>query len=98
MTTVIFRPAAAADVEDAYLWYEGQRPGLGDEFLEAVESSIEFVQSHPQAWPVVHRDTRRALLHRFPHGLFYRLYEQQIVVVACMHASRDPRRWQSRTR
>ena len=98
MTTIIFRPAAAADVEDAYLWYEEQRPGLGDEFLIAVESSLQAVRSHPEAWPVVYRETRRALLHCFPHGLFYRLYGQRIVIVACMHASRDPRQWKSRNR
>jgi hypothetical protein len=29
----ILRSAAAADVEEAWLWYETQREGLGDEFL-----------------------------------------------------------------
>jgi len=32
---VVLRPAAAADVEAAYRWYEQQRAGLGDEFLAA---------------------------------------------------------------
>jgi hypothetical protein len=30
---VVVRPAAAADIEDAYQWYELQQPGLGEEFL-----------------------------------------------------------------
>lgn len=34
MTYPNFRPAAAADVEDAFLWYESQRSGLGDEYLD----------------------------------------------------------------
>ena len=36
MKQVIVRPAAAADIEDAYQWYELQRPGLGEEFLGAL--------------------------------------------------------------
>jgi plasmid stabilization system protein ParE len=36
MKPVIFRPAAAADVDDAYAWYERQGRGLGDRFLAAV--------------------------------------------------------------
>ncbi len=32
MQTVV-RPAAAADIEEAFLWYEQQRGGLGNEFL-----------------------------------------------------------------
>lgn len=41
MKPPIFRPAAAADVEDAYQWYEDQRAGLGEEFLAAVSTVIE---------------------------------------------------------
>jgi len=39
----IFRPAAAADVEDAYRWYEAQQAGLGEEFLAAVRIVIELM-------------------------------------------------------
>lgn len=97
MKPPIFRPAAAADVEDAYRWYEAQRIGLGEEFLASVSEVKESLLANPERFPVVHRETRRALLHRFPYGLYYRIVNDQIVVVACMHARRDPRRWQSRS-
>ena len=41
MTRVTFRPAAAADVHDAYRWYESRRGGLGDEFLAEVQSTLD---------------------------------------------------------
>lgn len=94
---IIVRPAAAADIDEAFVWYERQRPGLGDEFLAAVQSARDSIATHPAMHPVIHRDTRRALVHRFPYGLFYRVYGDVIVVVACMHGKRDPRRWRSRT-
>ncbi len=98
MTRVILRPAAAADIEQAYEWYEQQRPGLGNEFLTAIQSTIDRVVAQPEAFAVIHRTTRRALVpQRFPYGLFYRTYGETIVVVACMHAKRDPRRWQRRS-
>jgi len=69
---VVVRPAAAADIEDAYRWYESQRPGLGDEFLQALRVTRDRVLEQPEAFPVLHRDTRRALIpQRFPYGLFY---------------------------
>ena len=40
MTRVVVRPAAAADIEDAYQWYESQRTGLGEEFLAAGDEAI----------------------------------------------------------
>lgn len=94
---VVVRPAAAADIDDAVLWYEGQRPGLGREFLETVQNTLSSVASNPQLHPIIHRNARRALLRRFPYGIYYRVYPELIVVVACMHGRRDPRRWQSRT-
>ena len=96
MKPPIFRPAAAADVEDAYLWYQGQQAGLGEEFLAAVQTVLESITINPEIFPIIHRQTRRALLRRFPYGLFYRIIDDQIVVVACLHGRRDPRRWQSR--
>jgi len=30
---VVLRPAAAAEIEDAYRWYEKEKDGLGAEFL-----------------------------------------------------------------
>ena len=96
MKRPVFRPAAAADVDEAYRWYEAQRVGLGEEFLAAVSAALEFVQENPEQYPVVYREARRALLRRFPYGLYYRIVEGQVVVVPCFHARRDPRRWQSR--
>ena len=94
---IVVRPAAAADIDEAFLWYERQRPGLGDEFLAAVQSTRDGIAAHPAMYPVLHRNTRRALVRRFPYGIFYRVYADVIVVVACMHARRDPTRWKSRT-
>ena len=93
---LIVRPAAAADIEDAFDWYERQSSGLGVEFLDAVRSALERIASRPAAYQVVHRNTRRALVRRFPYSVIYRLYGDRILVVARMHGRRDPRRWASR--
>jgi plasmid stabilization system protein ParE len=88
--TILIRPAAAAEIDDAFLWYERQQAGLGEDFLAALEK----VEAHPSGFPVVHRETRRILVHRFSYGIFYRVYGDLVVVVACMHGRRDPKRWQ----
>ena len=38
--TVILRPEAEADLEEARSWYETQRTGLGDEFIEEVDAVL----------------------------------------------------------
>jgi plasmid stabilization system protein ParE len=94
--SLFVRPDAAADIEEAHSWYESQRPGLGDEFLDAILVVFELLLERPRRYRVVHRDTRRANLRRFPFGVFYRIVDADVVVIACFHASRDPRRWRGR--
>jgi plasmid stabilization system protein ParE len=94
--SILVRPAAAADMEVAFRWYEDQRAGLGNEFLGEVQTALARVDSHPKLNPILHRETRRAFLRRFPYGIFYRLYGDDVVVVACMHARRDPKVWKTR--
>lgn len=96
MKPPVLRPAAAADVEEAFGWYEGQRAGVGEEFLLAVQATLKLIAQQPRAYPVVHRDTRRALLKRFPYGLYYRLFADAIVVVGCFHGKRNPKVWKAR--
>lgn len=94
---VRLRPEAERDLSDAARWYEEQRPGLGHEFLDEVLEVFSTIVETPQMYPNVHRNTRRALIHRFPFGVYYRVEETTIVVIAILHGSRDPHRWKSRT-
>ena len=90
MNRVWLLSAALADIEAARQWYEAQRPGLGDEFVDAVDDAMESVLAFPAAYPVDYRDARRFLIERFPYCLYYRLESDTVVVVSCLHAARDP--------
>ena len=96
MKRPLFRLVAAADLEEASLWYEAQRPGLGREFLDAAEDALRRVISTPKGYAVVYRDRRRVLLGRFPYSLVYRLIDEEVVVVAVVHAKQSPRVWRTR--
>ncbi|MBN2490381.1 MAG: type II toxin-antitoxin system RelE/ParE family toxin [Planctomycetes bacterium] len=95
MSKILLRPAAA-DVDDAFLWYEAQEPGLGEEFLAAIEATLRAIRENPHRFPVVFRDTRRALVRRFPYAVYYRVLDDLALVIACFHARRDPKRWRKR--
>ncbi|MGH8613689.1 MAG: type II toxin-antitoxin system RelE/ParE family toxin [Gammaproteobacteria bacterium] len=94
---VRLRPEAEQDLSDAALWYERQRTGLGKQFLDEVVAIFATIAETPAMYPTVHRNTRRAVVHRFPFSVYYRVEDTEVVIVAAMHGSRDPRRWQSRT-
>ena len=91
-----YRPEAFADIAEAFLWYESQRSGLGDEFEEAVGSTVLLVSSMPMAAPVAVGRMRRALVQRFPFAIYYTVEEAAIEIRGILHTSRDPGEWQRR--
>jgi toxin ParE1/3/4 len=93
---VEFRAEARAEIDDAFAWYERQSTGLGFDFLRAVEAAAQSISRRPDAWPLAHENLRRRILRRFPYSLIYRADADKVVVVACFHARRDPKRWHSR--
>jgi toxin ParE1/3/4 len=88
---VWFLDAAEDDVAAAFEWYESKRAGLGAEFVQAVDAMLVLLLDFPESCEVFDRGTRRCLMGRFPFEIFYRLEDGLLVVVACMHAARDPR-------
>ena len=48
---VVTRPAAAAEIETAYRWYEKEREGLGSEFVDAVEKIVKAIAENPERFP-----------------------------------------------
>lgn len=94
---VRLREEAEDDLAEASSWYERQLPGLGKEFLDTVLTSLEFISENPNQYPEIHKNVKRALLPRFPFGIYYRIEDKFILVFAVMHGSRNPRRWQNRT-
>jgi len=91
------RAEAENDLQNAAVWYESQRLRLGHDFLDAVEELFVRISENPLQFPILHRGTRRALLSRFPFGVFFRVQDQTLIVLAVMHASRNPIRWRDRT-
>lgn len=89
-------PEAEADIAAAYAWYEAQRPGLGDEFLVAVERVFERISESPLIYRADQRALRRAMARRFPYAVYFRFRETTVQVVAVFHGRRDPSEAQAR--
>jgi len=90
------RDEAERDIALAASWYEEQREGLGQEFLDELLATLGTIAEQPRAYPARHRDVRRALMRRFPFGVFFQTTASDIVVVAVFHGSRHPRGWRRR--
>ena len=89
-------PLADLDVEAAFEWYEKERAGLGLEFLDALRAAYDRIAASPLNYQDISGGIRRALLRHFPYAVYYAVEDETVVVIAALHASRDPAEWQRR--
>jgi plasmid stabilization system protein ParE len=93
---VVLRRAAQREFDEAVLWYEERRVGLGAEFVAEIERAVGLAAENPERFPVMHRDVRCVRTRRFPYSVFFRIEPAGIVVLAVFHARRNPATWQRR--
>jgi plasmid stabilization system protein ParE len=93
---VILRPAAEADINAAAAWLEERSPRSAAKFWRAIDETLERLRVNPFQYQRLIGQARRAPLRRFRHALFYVVIDDEILVVACVHGSRNPKRWQER--
>ena len=98
MADVRFDAAAIADITLARDWYESERAGLGEEFVDSVETTVSRVRLFPSAGSLVLPGLRRQPVARFPYVLYYRADDSGVLVVACLHVARGPEYRKSRLR
>lgn len=94
---VRFHPEARAEFKDAALYYGQHEEGLGDRFVDAVDSAIQSIQEAPQRWPILVGDVRRRLVRVFPYAVLYTIEAKSIHIQAIMHLHRKPAYWESRS-
>lgn len=95
---IIIQPDAANDILETAKWYDNNLNGLGESFIDSIDSAINSVQHNPEAYPKVYKKLRRVLLKKFPFGLFYLYESYKIIVIAVFHVSRSPKEWKKRTK
>ncbi|MBA2492047.1 MAG: type II toxin-antitoxin system RelE/ParE family toxin [Gammaproteobacteria bacterium] len=78
---VVFRRVARREFDEAALWYEARRTGLGARLVSKIDQAVALAAESPQ---------------RFPYSVFFRVEVRRIVVLAVFHARRDPTIWQQR--
>jgi plasmid stabilization system protein ParE len=98
MKPAVFLGEAREETGEAARYYEQRSDGLGEQFLLRVRESVQDVTEHPGACPIVWGPVRRKLVRQFPYGVFYREYDDEILVIAVAHLRRRPGYWTPRVR
>jgi plasmid stabilization system protein ParE len=80
--TLVVSTLAEDDLAEAAARYDQLRPGLAHDFVLCVEKALNRIVDYPHGFPVILPEVRRALVRRFPYGIFYRTRQCRIEIEA----------------
>jgi len=81
---------SAIDLETAFDWYQRQLSGLGHDFLDEVENSLQLILKYPESFPLVHKEFRRSVVKRFPFSIYYTIESRIIIIHSIFDSRQDP--------
>jgi plasmid stabilization system protein ParE len=93
---LVISPGAEGDISAAFAWYERQKAGLGDQFLDEVEQALVRVADGPLLYQRLRNNIRRAAVRRFPYSVYFLVDDVRISVLAVLHHRRRPGTWRRR--
>jgi hypothetical protein len=66
---LILMPEVEGDLDEAYAWYEEQRKGKGQDFLNCVNVCIQAILLSPEIRAFCYKHYRKALVSKFPYAV-----------------------------
>jgi plasmid stabilization system protein ParE len=95
---LFFKRQARAELKRAVKYYNDEKPGLGNDFLDRTEESLTVILEGPNRFGVIYADVHcYPQIERFPYSIYYRVvHERRVEIVAIGHHKREPGYWHSR--
>lgn len=81
--------SAKEDLREGWSFYERQAQGLGDYFLDCMQTDAKSLQIYGGIHEI-NDDFYRVCCKRFPFAIYYAITEQTIDIYAILDCRRDP--------
>jgi plasmid stabilization system protein ParE len=88
-------PLVEQDFEEAYIWYEARQKGLGERFINAVDTKINQILQNPEAYGSKGlKSFREVEVDRFPYLIVYKISnrKKEIFITSIHHTKKHPRK------
>lgn len=93
MNTLKILEDADREYAEAAEWYEKQKEGLGERFIDVIQRRLRIIQQYPERYPRKKGDFREAVVKIFPYVVVYTFYKRKkmVVINSIFHTRRNPR-------
>jgi toxin ParE1/3/4 len=99
---VDLHPDALAEVGSIARWYEERRANLGEEFVAAIQMTLQRIGAAPESfptWPGITQISpmiRKATVARYPYLIAFEHHKDRALVLGIAHEKRRPLYWLAR--
>ena len=93
---VTWHPQAEEELIESARFYDYRVTGLGTDFLDAVDATIDQIASDPQRFPIAEHGIQRCRIKRFPYCVYFRYRSSEVRILVVKHHSRDRDYWKTR--
>lgn len=92
--TIIFASVVKAELQVSYDWYEEQKLGLGEHFLNIIEVSLSSIANQPLFYPVKFANYRQYVVPKFPYVIIFEIVEEfnTIYILHVFNTNRDDKK------
>lgn len=87
---------ADAEMHKTARYYDDNKEGLGDVFLNELERLLHSIFDAPKLGVLISENIYRRVMKRFPFNILYTTDDSEILIVAIMHHRRLPGYWEGR--
>ena len=92
---------AKKELTRSITWYDHQREGLGEEFLNNFARAVRSIQENPKGYTRMlgeptRREVRGYVMKRFPFVVVYEVLADEISISAVAHGRKRPGYWKRR--
>lgn len=95
---VIIRPKVLKDLDEIERKYDKLNPGLGIQFNNRYEETLDRIELQPLVFPKVNEDVRLVPMHQFPYNVLFLCYDDVIVILRVLHKRRSNKLWNIKRR
>ncbi len=73
---LIIKEEANLEIIDSYLFYESKSKGLGEKFLNCLETHFDRIKSNPEHYRIKIKSYREVFIKKFPYSDYIRNHWQ----------------------
>lgn len=88
--TIVLRPLALSDLQEAYNYYSLRKEELGESFLNELQIFLDKLERNPFIFSFINEPIRQGKIERFPYDVVYEVKDNTVLVYSIFMAKQNP--------